>query len=313
MAKRKKTTNSRKIQGGKRPLVALLITIILIVLAFYLLETLQKAMEEKPVVKPGAIGRYKLPPRVEDRSAVHQPYTTLTVTPPARYPKIKRPTGPGTVAIIVDDMGSNIQEARALMGINVPITFSLIPGLPKVKEVAEAAHGKGVQVMVHMPMEPKGYPQQRMEKSGLLLGQENEEIKRRVRGYLQTIPHAVGANNHMGSQFTEDEEKMGAVFNVLKERGFFFIDSRTSPKSVGYALARAVGIETASRNVFLDNDQQVGAVKAQLGQLAGMARKRGSAIGICHPHRATIQALAAELPVLQKEGITFVYASELVR
>lgn len=294
-------------------MVALLVTILLIVLAFYLLDKVQKAMEGKPVQKPITSGRYKLPPRVEERAEVHQPYTSMPAAPPAKFPKRKRPTGPGTVAIIVDDMGSSMQEVRDIMAIKVPVTFSLIPGLPKVKGVAAAAHSNGFQVMIHMPMEPKGYPQQRMEKNGLLLVQENDEIKRKVRSYLESVPFAVGANNHMGSQFTEDEEKMGVVLNVLKEKGLFFIDSRTSPKSVGYSLARAMGVETAARNVFLDNVQEVGAVRAQLEQLAGMARKRGNAIGICHPHRATIQALAATLPALQKEGITFVSVSELVR
>lgn len=314
MAKRRKNSaTGRRKQGGKRPLLALLITILLIVLAFYLLEKLPKLVQERPGEKPRTAERYKLPPRVQERSVEHQPYTTAVASPPPRHPRRARPVGPGTVAIIVDDMGSSMQEARELMAIKVPVTFSLIPGLPKVKEVAEAAHGRGMQVMVHMPMEPKGYPQQRMEKNGLLLSQENEEIKRKVRGYLQGVPYAVGANNHMGSQFTEDEEKMGAVFSVLKEKGLFFIDSRTSPKSVGYALARAMGVETAARNVFLDNVQEVGAIKVQLGELAGLARKRGSAIGICHPHRTTIQALAATLPELQREGITFVYVSALVR
>jgi len=145
------------------------------------------------------------------------------------------------------------------------------------------------------------------------MAESDEEIDRQVNEYLRVIPYTVGANNHMGSRFTENEPKMQDVLQVLKGRGMFFIDSVTTPHSVGLKLAREMGVRTAARNVFLDNVQDVAAIRKQIQQLARLAVKRGSAIGICHPHRATIQALAEELPVLQKAGIKFVYASELVR
>ena len=130
---------------------------------------------------------------------------------------------------------------------------------------------------------------------------------------MREVPYAIGANNHMGSRFTEDRAKMQTVLGFLKGRGLFFIDSKTTPHSVGYSLAREMGLETASRNVFIDNVQDVEAIKAQLEQLAGMARRKGVAIGICHPHNATILALTAAMPELQRSGINFVYVADLVR
>jgi polysaccharide deacetylase 2 family uncharacterized protein YibQ len=141
----------------------------------------------------------------------------------------------------------------------------------------------------------------------------DNEIQKRLAGYINAVPYAVGVNNHMGSRFTEDRAKMRTVLNLLKDKKLFFIDSRTTPASQGDRLAREMGIHTAARNVFLDNEQDVAAVKVQIEKLAGMARKTGSAIGICHPHKTTIQALAMVLPTLKSQGITFVYASELVR
>jgi polysaccharide deacetylase 2 family uncharacterized protein YibQ len=117
----------------------------------------------------------------------------------------------------------------------------------------------------------------------------------------------------MGSRFTEQRDKMEPVLGYLKEKGLFFIDSKTSPRSVGNTLAREMGVENAGRNVFLDNVQDVEAIREQLEQLAALARRKGAAIGICHPHKATIQALATAMPELQKSGITFVYAADLVR
>lgn len=318
----RKAKNGRKKTGNRRPLVFLLIIIVLIILAFYLLEKLRKPAPEKPAEKPPVsvhkeppVSVHKEPPVTTVKPHIVQKHytTSAKLPPPVKHPERIATLGSGTVAIIIDDMGSSMQEVQSLLAIDAPLTFSVIPGLGKGREVAEAAHAGKHEVMIHMPMEPKDYPKRRLEKNGLLMAESDEEIGKQVNEYLRTIPYAVGANNHMGSRFTEDDRKMQDVLQVLKGRGLFFIDSMTTPHSVGLKLAREMGIRTAARNVFLDNTQDVAAIKTQLEQLARVAVKRGSAIGICHPHRATIQALAEELPVLQKAGIKFVYASELVR
>jgi uncharacterized protein len=316
LAKRRKNiANSRNKPQGKRPLVTLLIVAVLIVAAFFILEKVRKGTVPPPLPeKPPVTEHHRMPER-EKRGVreeiEHQPYTTA-IPIPMKHPR-KRAPGPGSVAVIIDDMGSSVREVNELMSIGLPLTFAIIPGLAHVKGVAEAAHARGYQVMIHIPMEPKGYPRQRMEGYGLLLSQSDGEIRKRMDGFLAQVPFAKGANNHMGSRFTEERVKMAPVLAVLKEKGLFFIDSMTSPRSVGSSLAREMGIENAGRNVFLDNVQDAEAIREQLEQLAALARRKGAAIGICHPHRATIEALAAAMPELRKSGINFVYATDLVR
>jgi uncharacterized protein len=162
-------------------------------------------------------------------------------------------------------------------------------------------------------MEPQGYPKQPMEKIGLLVSMEDGEIEKRVNGYFGFVPFAAGANNHMGSRFTENAEKMEVVLKVLKGKGMFFVDSRTSPASAGYRTAHALGLKCGARQVFLDNVQDEAAIGKQLAQAAAIARKKGSAIAICHPHPSTIRALKAMMPKLAREGITFVHASRIVK
>jgi len=162
-------------------------------------------------------------------------------------------------------------------------------------------------------MEPQGYPQQRLEENGLLVAYSAGEIAARTEALLAAVPAAVGANNHMGSRFTEQEEKMLPVLQALKDRGMFFIDSRTTPRSVGATLAGNLGVKTATRNVFLDNEQDVTAIRRQLFAAAEMARRKGGIIAICHPHPSTIKALQAAMPELKQSGIRFVAAGELVR
>lgn len=263
--------------------------------------------------KPGAV---KPPP-------VPQPVPTPV--PPPDYPREKpepavtqpEPVTPaggrGRLAIVIDDMGTSLQEARSLAGIGVPLTFAIIPGLRSYREVAAFASAQGVETMIHIPMQSKEWPQRRLESNGLLVSMADADIRERLEGFIRDIPRAVGANNHTGSEFTEHEQQMTAVLGVLKENGLFFIDSVTTPKSVGQRLARGMGVRSGRRNVFLDNEQNNAYILGQLSQAVRQARKNGGAIAICHPHPATIKALSSALPSLKNQGITLVRASQLVR
>lgn len=312
---RKKAGNRRKRERSRRPLIAaLLVTGIVLTSLLFFLERIKNPPPEKRAEKPGVGERQKMPPRVPETTGVMEYYSSVVHPAPGAYARKRRlKPGHGVIAIIIDDMGSSRREADTLLSINLPLTFSIIPGLANVREVAEAAHRRGGEVMVHIPMEPHGVRNKPFEKNGLLLDMSDEEIASRLQGYLGSVPYAAGANNHMGSRFTEDRTKMRVVLDVLKERKMYFIDSKTSPASVGDKLAREMGIPAAARSVFLDNDQNVVAITSQLDKLAAMAKKTGGAIGICHPHATTIQALALALPQLKSEGITFVHASELVK
>jgi polysaccharide deacetylase 2 family uncharacterized protein YibQ len=298
--------------GGRKTLLALLVVLALIGLVIYLLEqTRHTSLAPKATKSDGPAVYQKVPPRPE---LPVQGKVSTAARPVAAPPVAARPraAGHGNVAIIIDDMGSSMKELQELLAIHEPVTFSVIPSLAHARDVAEAAHRAHAEVMVHMPMEPEGYPQQRMEKIGLLVTMGDAEINERVNGYFRSVPHAVGANNHMGSRFTQSAEKMEVVLKVLQEKGMYFVDSKTSPKSAGYGMARALGLKCANRQVFLDNVQDEALIGKQLEQAVALARKNGSAIAICHPHPATIRALKALVPQLAKEGITFVPASALV-
>lgn len=308
-----KPKTSAKSSTKPSPLIKwwhVVVVALLIVTLFFLLEKMKRSYQQEAAVKPAPV---ESPPVTAGGAYLQKTYTTVRKAPPAKPVRIPRKHLSGTVAIIVDDMGSSVQEARELLAINIPVTFSIIPGLPKVKAVAELAGKAGQAVMVHLPMEPQGYPQKRLEVNGLLVEQSEGEITARTAALLNAVPQAKGANNHMGSRFSEHEEKMLPVLKVLQGRGLFFIDSMTTPRSKGAAIAESLGMRFAARNVFLDNDQDVAAIRKQLYVTAEMSRKKGGVIAICHPHPATIAALKETLPELQRAGITFVSAEEMVR
>lgn len=231
------------------------------------------------------------------------PKATLPAPPPGRV---------GKVAIIVDDLGRSLNQAKQLLAISQPVTFAILAIEPHAAEVARMAHAAGREVMLHAPMEPQGFPVVDPGDDALLVSQTDEALRGKLQELLGRVPHARGINNHMGSRFTEDERAMAAVMAELREHGLFFVDSLTSGQSVGAAAARQAGVPVVRRDVFLDNVAEVEPIIREIRRLAEKARRNGEAVGICHPYPETLQALRQELPRLAVQGIEFVRVADLL-
>lgn len=215
------------------------------------------------------------------------------------------------LAIICDDLGYDQAAANQLLALPFRLTVSVIPHLPFSSAVADEAFRRGDEVMLHLPMqsEPSAAAQERIE---LRVGMDSQQVQSALAGMLATVPHAVGVNNHEGSLATADPSLMRELMPALRQRGLFFIDSRTTAATVAYTVAEQSGVHAASRKVFLDDTATMDAVRAQLELAARDAQRNGSAIAIGHPHPATIAALAKTVPQLEARGIHLVFASDLV-
>ncbi|MFC1889225.1 divergent polysaccharide deacetylase family protein [Thermodesulfobacteriota bacterium] len=217
------------------------------------------------------------------------------------------------IAIIIDDLGQNLEPAERLLEIGEPITFSVIPFLPHSQQIVELACERGYEAMLHLPMEPRDYPKARPGPDALLLSMSDEEIRRKIDEALETVYGVTGMNNHMGSRFTEDEERMHQVLKILKKKRLFFLDSLTTPKSVGYRIARDIGLPAARRDVFIDHFKEPAEIRKSLDSLVILAQKRGRAIGIGHPYEDTIRVLSEEIGEMANMGFEFVVVSELLK
>jgi polysaccharide deacetylase 2 family uncharacterized protein YibQ len=205
------------------------------------------------------------------------------------------------IAIIIDDLGYDADMAASFIQLDLPLSFSVLPSAPFTQVVLETLNGERHDVMLHLPMEPKDYPTIDPGPGALLLSMDEHEIRDRIRQDLSEVPESIGVNNHMGSSFTEHPAKMRVVLEELKKRSLFYVDSRTSNATVGFRLARKMGIPTGKRSVFLDHELTSGAMKIQMERLFSIARQRGAAIGIAHPHPETLKALKEFLPTLRTE------------
>lgn len=221
------------------------------------------------------------------------------------------PDGP-LLAIIMDDLGRSTSTARMLASLAQPVTFSILPDEPQAVDVAEIAYAAGREVMLHVPMEPQGYPAVNPGRDALFVNNSAAQIRHNFDLLLARIPHVIGTNNHMGSRFTEDARALAPVMESLHDKGLFFIDSRTTGNSKVSEVAQKFGVPTMSRDVFLDNVAEVDAITREIRKLENKARQHGMAIGICHPYRETLEALKNELPGLAGRGVTLVPVSVLL-
>jgi hypothetical protein len=222
------------------------------------------------------------------------------------------PQGEGSrLAIILDDLGNDRAAADAIFALQCPITISVLPNHSRSTEIAEEAHRRGYQVMLHLPM--KSLASERPEAQELHPGMSAEEVSTLVGNLLQAVPDVAGVNNHQGSQSTADAALMDELMPVLRSHNLFYIDSRTTAATVAYDTAQRFGVRSAFRNVpFLDDVAEVGAVRKQLQLALRDALKKGDAIAIGHPHPATLQALREVLPEAKSQGVQLVFVSELV-
>jgi polysaccharide deacetylase 2 family uncharacterized protein YibQ len=220
-------------------------------------------------------------------------------------------SGVARLAIIIDDMGYDRGLADAVIALPFPLTVSVLPHLPISSEVAEEAHSRGDEVLLHLPMESE-VDGAKPEEIELRVGMNAGQVSSTVTGMLETVPHVVGVNNHQGSRATSDALLMEALMAVLRDRGLFFIDSRTDAKTVAFDTAKRDGVRAASRKVFLDDTATRQAIIGQL-ELAGRdAARDGFTIAIGHPRAATIAALAEEVPRLEARGVRLVFVSDVV-
>lgn len=243
--------------------------------------------------------------QVEIRCGFGEVQTTIfTLAPVAEHRRT------GNIAIVIDDFVDDDPIAAHFCAIPQPLTFSILPRASQAHTLVERMRTNGHEVLVHLPMEPKGGVSPGV--NAILVGLDDAEIRRRVRRALQNVPHARGLNNHMGSKATTDERVMRLVLSELKARNLLFLDSRTTASSVAYQLAVDMDIRAFNRDLFIDEAAEAQTIRGKLWELAAIAARAGQAIGVGHNRRETLIALLAALPQLERRGFRFVPVSRLL-
>jgi uncharacterized protein len=284
------------------PLLAVVIAAALIAAVVLFLERVEQ--------RPDDSGARKVPGK-------ETPKRTSTGKPQR---PVMKPTPPGiaspgrSVAVIIDDIGYDLQIVKELASIPAPIAFAVLPYTPHAVEAAELFHAAGKEILLHLPMEPRSHPEDSPGAGALMADMDAGEIRRWIRKDLAAVPFVSGVNNHMGSRFMEDKARLAIVMEELRAKGLFFVDSMTTDDSRGRESAGRARVPFASRNVFIDYAPGYATALESLTGAFRQDRKNGAPVlMIGHPHMETVQAIRDVLPFWRKEGVKVIPVSAFLR
>ncbi|PKN37071.1 MAG: hypothetical protein CVU62_10710 [Deltaproteobacteria bacterium HGW-Deltaproteobacteria-2] len=285
---------------NKRLFPALMIFLIVLTIAgiIYVLQF----QEEPSVIKEPA----KKTKKVAPRKAITPKKEKAKPLPPKSVPLRQ-------VAIIIDDIGNDLKQIQELLKINADITFAILPLCPHTREAAEMFHKAHRETLLHLPMEPLSYPREKPGPGALFTDMSNDEIIFQLEKDIATVPYISGVNNHMGSKFMMDEKKLTVVFNKLKNKKLFFVDSRTSSDTKTFVTAGKVGLPVAARKIFLDNNRDYNEI---YNILINIAKKNGDdspVIIIGHPYPETVRAVGDAVKVLREKEVAIVPVSRIIK
>ena len=231
-----------------------------------------------------------------------------TSQPPRHTPESDG--GAPRVALVIDDLGRSLADLDTLAALGVPLTYAVLPFESHTREVVAALRRRGVEMLCHLPMEAKG--DANPGPGALSLDMSPTQLVAATELALDAVPGAVGVNNHTGSAIASDSRAITTVLEVVAGRSLYFLDSRTSADTLGFTVARQLGVPAGERNVFLDSSSEEAAIEAQFDRLLEVARQQGAAIAIAHPYPETLEVLGRKVAEARRAGIRFVPVSALL-
>lgn len=261
------------------------------------------------------------PPPKEDRTpapALSREKPVYEVFPKERSsrPLVKLEPLPGQqppiAAIVVDDIGYDRQMGERFLSLDAPLTYALLPHAPFARTFLAQARSAGHEIMLHLPMEPNEFPEVDPGPGALLSHMSPDRLIAELEANIDQIAGLKGVNNHMGSRLSASPEHMRQIFSVLKRRGLYYIDSRTSADTVAHPSARLFQIPFAQRDIFIDHHDDPRFIRSQIELLIKTAKRQGYVVGIVHPHSNSYEALKEMLPLLKRE-LQLVPASMVVQ
>ncbi len=320
-ASKKRTVRKGSVGGSVFKIFAVLAILLVFVIsaaitAHFIITPHRTPALKKPVVKTGPVQIKKTGRVVTAQIPSAKQPPTYEIYPARDLPgdrpslPVKKRTRPA-VSIIIDDMGYKKALSEKFCRLDAALTFSVFPHSPFKTNIIKSANDHGNEILLHLPMEPNEFPRVDPGPGALLSSMTPDELIDQLNQNLDDVPLAKGVNNHMGSKLTSSSFQMNQIFTILKKRDLFFIDSRTTSKTIAWQSARLLQVPFSQRDIFLDHVQERAFVEKQIRALIKTAKKQGGAVGIGHPYEITLEVLEEMLPEIKKQ-VDIVPASQMV-
>jgi len=211
------------------------------------------------------------------------------------------------LAIIIDDMGYSKKEAKEFASLNIPLAYSFLPDAIYTKILSKMLADEGYTIMVHMPSEPLDYPKDNPGKNAIYINNSKKRTEYLLERAKRSIYHPIGLNNHMGSRILEDKNQMDYIMEFLKKYNMFFVDSETTPRSVGTKEAEKFKVPAAKRIVFLDNKKNVQYIEGQINKAVLLLKRHNSVVAVGHCNEKTYEALKQRLEYIKPYVVDIKY------
>jgi uncharacterized protein len=214
-------------------------------------------------------------------------------------------------SIIIDDVGNNLEYGQGVINLPADLTIAILPKTTYARQLARLATRHNKEVMLHLPMQSVEH---HTHSPGTLdLHMTHNEFRNALRSNLNSVPYIRGVNNHMGSLLTRHPGHMSWLMDELSRHGkLYFIDSKTTSKSIADRIAMEYDVPNLSRDFFLDPDHEEHTIRQQFDRFIEKINQRGYALAIAHPYPKTIQFLQDHLYELSEQGITLIPVSQLI-
>ncbi len=221
------------------------------------------------------------------------------------------PVSQPTISIIIDDLGYRFKEDLRALALPGPVAYAILPNAPHTEKMSLIAASRGKDILLHQPMQAMG-KNQYLGPGALTINMTREEFIQTLNINMSHVPNLIGVNNHMGSLLTRHPGSMQWLMETLKTNGQFYVDSLTSDDSVAANLAKENNIPYLTRDVFLDNKQNPEYIRGQFMELIKVAKRKGTALGIGHPHVTTVEVLSQVLQDVEKYGVKLIGLKSLL-
>ncbi len=215
------------------------------------------------------------------------------------------------IALVIDDLGYNLEVGKRVLKLPGPVALSLIPFTPNAHALSQLAQDAGQDILLHLPMEAIHSTDHQLEHV-LELGMTLDNFQSSLNLSLNALPNCIGVNNHTGSLLTQHREPMEWLMGTIQDRGLFFLDSRTTPLSLANTIALEWGVPSIKRDVFLDHEPGAQALNEAFSRAIKIAKSRGYAVIIAHPHKGSLKFLERALPELAGHSIELVHLRDLM-